>query len=102
MQQNQKTIYEKCFIGITGIAWVAGLLIAGSDSPYMPWLNGIGLILFLGASILLGKFFNPSHSDARVEIYPGCYQNPGPIKIHGHSLVQTKSTTWGLNQLSRG
>jgi hypothetical protein len=96
MQQNQKTIYEKCFIRITGIAWVAGLLIAGSDSPYMPWLNGIGLILFLGASVLLRKFFNPSHSDARVKIYPG------PIKIHGHSLVQTKSTTWGLNQLSRG
>ncbi|MBU0463170.1 MAG: hypothetical protein KKE12_06090 [Proteobacteria bacterium] len=76
MQQHQKTIYEKCFIGITGIAWVAGLLIAGSDSPYMPWLNGIGLILFLGASILLGKLFNPSHSDAHVGIYPGCYQKP--------------------------
>ncbi len=81
MQQNQKTIYENCFIGITGIAWVAGLLIAGSDSPYMPWLNGIGLILFLGASILLGKLFNPSHSDARVGIYPGCYQNPAPNAI---------------------
>ena len=74
MQQNRKTLYEKCFIGSTGTVWVTGLLIAGSDSPYMPWLNGIGLILFLGASILLGKTFNPSHSGARVEIYPGCYQ----------------------------
>ena len=74
MQQIQKTIVEKCSIGILGTAWVAGLLIAGSDSPYMPWLNGIGLILFLGASILLGKTFNPSHSGARVEIYPGCSQ----------------------------
>lgn len=57
MQRIQKTIYEKCVIGIIGTAWVAGLLIAGSDSPYMPWLNGIGLIVFFGASVLLGKRF---------------------------------------------
>jgi hypothetical protein len=64
MQQLQKTIYERCLIGITGTAWVAGLLVAGSDSPYMPWLNGIGFIVFLGASILLGKRLDSASSDA--------------------------------------
>jgi len=38
-----------------GCIWVAGLLIAGSDSPYMPWLNGIGAVVFSGASLVLGK-----------------------------------------------
>ncbi|MBT3176276.1 MAG: hypothetical protein HOG03_07075 [Desulfobacula sp.] len=74
MKQYQITIYEKCFIGITGTAWATGLLIAGSDSPYMPWLNGMGLILFLGASILLGKLFKRSHSNTQGMIYPGCYR----------------------------
>lgn len=74
MQQTQKTRYEKCLITITGTCWVAGLLVAGSDSPYMPWLNGIGLILFLGAGILLGKLFRPSHSGAKTVLYPRCHE----------------------------
>jgi hypothetical protein len=68
MQQIQKTIYEKCFIGMTGTAWIAGILIAGSDSPYMPWLNGLGLVLFLGASVLLEKLLNPSQSNTNTAI----------------------------------
>jgi hypothetical protein len=77
MQQLRKTIYERCLIGITGTAWVAGLLVAGSDSPYMPWLNGIGLIIFLGASILLGKCLEASSSSADDnKIIPQFYQRP--------------------------
>ncbi|WP_457551543.1 hypothetical protein [Desulfobacula sp.] len=77
MQQIQKMLYEKCLVGITGTAWVAGLLIAGSDSPYMPWLNGMGLMLFLGASILLGKLLGSMQQDSCVVIYPKFYQKPG-------------------------
>lgn len=91
MQRNQKTIVEKCFIGVTGTAWVAGLLIAGSDSPYMPWLNGIGLIVFFCASILLGKFFNSSHSKDRISIYPGCYQK------HDHRAIRPKKKARKIN-----
>ncbi|WP_299979289.1 hypothetical protein [Desulfobacula sp.] len=76
MQRIQKTIYEKCFIWVTGTAWIAGLLIAGSDSPYMPWLNGIGLLLFFGAGIILGKLLKSSHSNAGIVIYPKFYQKP--------------------------
>jgi len=78
MKQAQKSIYRKCFIWITGICWVAGLLIAGSDSPYMPFLNGIGLILFLSASLLLGRLFSPSHTEATDVIHPGCPQKRCP------------------------
>ena len=80
MQQTQKTIYEKSFIGLSGIAWIAGLLIAGSDSQYMPWLNGIGLLLFFGASILLGRLFSPLHSNPGIMLYPKFYQKP-PAKV---------------------
>lgn len=45
-------------LAIAAILWVAGLLIAGSDSPYMPWANVLGLVLFLCASIVLGKEAN--------------------------------------------
>ncbi len=50
---------KKYWTGIIGIIWVAGLLIAGSDSPYMPWVNTIGLILFFIASLMLGKLIQP-------------------------------------------
>ncbi|MCK5683967.1 hypothetical protein KAJ27_07595 [bacterium] len=63
MQKKQTTIYQKCYTSMMGIIWVAGLLIAGSDSPYMPWVNGIGLILFLCASIMLGRFFQTLESN---------------------------------------
>jgi len=50
---------KKYWTGIIGIIWVAGLLISGSDSPYMPWINSLGLILFFIASLMLGKLIEP-------------------------------------------
>jgi len=82
MQQTQKTIYEKCFIGLAGTAWIAGLLVAGSDSPYMPWLNGIGLILFFGASRLLEKLFK-SRSNASIVIHSKFYKKYSDNAIIG-------------------
>ena len=50
---------KKYWTGVIGIMWVAGLLISGSDSPYMPWVNIIGLILFFISSLMLGKLIQP-------------------------------------------
>ncbi len=77
MQHNKKTLGEKCYIAITGTVWVAGLLIAGSDNIYMPWINGMGLVLFLVSSILLGKLLRPSDSGSSVVIFPKSYPHPG-------------------------
>ena len=68
MKKNQTLIYRKCYTSIVGTTWVAGLLIAGSESPYMPWINGIGLILFFCASIMLGKLFQTFDSKDDVMI----------------------------------
>jgi len=53
MQQTNRR--EKLWIGIKVFFWVAGLLISGSDNNFMPWINGIGLLLFATASLLLAR-----------------------------------------------
>lgn len=96
MQQTQKPIYRKCVIGLTGILWAAGLLIAGSDSPYMPFLNGIGLILFLSASLLLGRLFSPAHSGVQKIIPPGCSQKSGYDKTRPKKNNRKLHTPYAL------
>lgn len=54
MQRNSIQIKKQVVRGFFGILWVCGLLVAGSDSAYMPWINLIGLLVFLGASLYLG------------------------------------------------
>ncbi|MBU1194460.1 MAG: hypothetical protein KKE62_13520 [Proteobacteria bacterium] len=76
MQQNKKNLGEKCYIAVTGIIWISGLLIAGSENNFMPWVNGAGLILFLISSILLGKFFRQLESSGNLVMFPGVYQHP--------------------------
>jgi len=55
MQLRKKNIYNRIVIGIAACIWVLGLLTAGSDGMYMPWLNAAGAIVFLLASLWLGK-----------------------------------------------
>ncbi len=56
--------HTKIQVAVGGCIWVAGLLIAGSDSPYMPWLNVVGAGVFSVASLVLGKLL--SRLDAQV------------------------------------
>lgn len=77
MQRYKKTLGEKMYIAVTGTIWVAGLLIAGSENDFMPWVNGIGLVLFLVSSILLGKFSGQSGHAGNVVIFPRFYPHPG-------------------------
>ncbi len=70
MKHNKKSIYHYCITGLAGTAWAAGLLIAGSESPYMPWFNLVGLFIFLGASLLMGRQLNPSANSIGRMIYP--------------------------------
>ncbi|MFH2058750.1 MAG: hypothetical protein ABIJ59_07605 [Pseudomonadota bacterium] len=72
--KNQNQICDHCLTGIMGIMWVAGLIIAGSDSLYMPWLNIIGLVLFLGASLMMGKRLNPAKKCTGTLIQPDFFR----------------------------
>ncbi len=75
MKHAEKNIYHHCITGLAGTAWAAGLLIAGSDSPYMPWLNLVGLFVFFGASLLMGRQLNPSGNSIGMVIYPEKFKN---------------------------
>ncbi len=55
MQLTKKNIYTRGVMGVAALIWVFGLLAAGSDSMYMPWLNVAGAIIFLLASLWLGR-----------------------------------------------
>ncbi|MDD9305074.1 MAG: hypothetical protein HUK40_23140 [Desulfobacter sp.] len=61
MQQKKTTIpmmsRVKLKVKLIGwvLVWIAGLLMAGSDGPWMPYLNIMGLLLFLGACVGLGR-----------------------------------------------
>jgi ABC-type transport system involved in cytochrome c biogenesis permease subunit len=55
MQLTKENIYNRCVVGIAALIWVFGLMAAGSDSIYMPWLNLAGAIVFLLVSIWLGR-----------------------------------------------
>jgi hypothetical protein len=55
MQQNKKERGKVLLLTLLGICWVAGILMAGSENAFMPWLNLSGLLLNGLASYLLCK-----------------------------------------------
>ncbi len=59
MQQSKlmtkETLKTKVLVIITALAWAGGLLLAGSDGPFMPYLNAVGVVVFLCASLVLGR-----------------------------------------------
>lgn len=74
MQQHNANLGEKFYIAITVTIWVAGLLIAGSENDFMPWINGAGLVLFLISSVLLGKFLRQLEPDVNMVMFPGFFK----------------------------
>jgi hypothetical protein len=40
---------------LAGLGWFFGLMLAGSEGPLMPWGNLLGVFIFLGAWILMGR-----------------------------------------------
>ncbi len=58
MQQKRKQTGNIFILSILGFFWIAGLLMAGSESSYMPWLNLLGLLINGMASFLLCKIPN--------------------------------------------
>lgn len=78
MQQGRNKTMDHIIRGSVGITWVAGLIIAGSDNAYMPWVNGVGLFLFLGASIFMGKYLKASSKETGTFIHARFSKNEAP------------------------
>jgi len=47
---KRRSVGVSCATFATGIAWVVGLLLAGSDGEWMPWGNIAGVIIFMISS----------------------------------------------------
>ena len=61
------TIKDRVLIMGAGLGWIAGLLVAGSENPYMPWINFLGVLVFFGASLILGKTLPMLESEHKKE-----------------------------------
>ena len=80
MQLTKRNIYDKCIMGIAALIWVLGLLTAGSDSIYMPWLNVVGAILFLVASLWLGRVLPRLEASGSVVSRSGLAKTRGTVR----------------------
>jgi hypothetical protein len=77
-----------------GCIWVAGLLMAGSDSLYMPWINALGALIFAGISLVLGNLLSCLDLPDPDRTGPGCPDRAmgekfmGPVKnVHNRKIV---------------
>jgi hypothetical protein len=77
MQLTKKNIVNRCAMGLAALIWVFGLLAAGSDSIYMPWLNVAGAIIFLLASLWLGRTLPRLEESCRVVSSPVSVRTKG-------------------------
>ncbi len=67
MKQLHDKFKQYAVSGFMTVVWISGLMIAGSDNAFMPWLNFIGLGLFIGASLVMGKVLQPQQHQQQKE-----------------------------------
>jgi len=91
MQLTKKNIYDRCVMGLAALIWVFGLLAAGSDSIYMPWLNVAGAIIFLLASLWLGRTL------PRLEASSRAVSSPESVKTKGLAVSFVKKQNSRVN-----
>ena len=48
-------VLTKLKAAVSTLIWAAGLILAGSDGPLMPYLNLLGAILFAGSCLWLAR-----------------------------------------------
>jgi hypothetical protein len=75
-----------------GCIWITGLLIAGSDSPYMPWLNGLGILMFSGISLISGQWLSRLDSSGSGKVI----KTP-PSRSEKTRCAGWKKPGWGMN-----
>ncbi|MCP4114389.1 MAG: hypothetical protein GY737_03100 [Desulfobacteraceae bacterium] len=110
MQQKKKTVQEQLVLMVAGILWVTGLLLAGSDNPYMPWTNLGGLALFYGASVMMARRFEMSgqHSleeAAAMKPSPLCSagaSDNGSASLNGRACIRGSASGSHIPRGSRG
>ena len=79
---KKKSREKRACLILPVMVWVAGLVLAGSEGPLMPYLNFAGAIVFLGGSVWLGKVLRSLEPDAGVkENSRKPHRHPVPAKV---------------------
>ncbi|MBI9090405.1 MAG: hypothetical protein JEZ12_14410 [Desulfobacterium sp.] len=98
MQRKKKTVQEQLVLMMAGLLWVTGLLLAGSDNPYMPWSNLGGLVLFYGATVMMARRLETPgrHSLGTVKKIKSSSRSSGSssIPVHGEASQERYTLTW--------
>jgi hypothetical protein len=89
--KTKTTTVQKIKTAAAGCIWMTGLLIAGSDSPYMPWLNGLGILMFSGISLISGQWLSRLDRADSGTVFKTPPSRPGtPLRL------ECKKTGWGI------
>ncbi|WP_321417222.1 hypothetical protein [uncultured Desulfobacter sp.] len=97
-QTTKKSIKgKKTYVIFPVMIWVTGLVLAGSEGAMMPYLNIAGAVIFLGASVWLGRILPCLEPDAEVrDISKKKVRHPVPAKVglpfRGHDHRRTQGT----------
>ena len=54
----QKKTEARLKTGVAGTGWIIGLALAGSEGALMPWLNILGVLVFMGSSLVLSSLLS--------------------------------------------
>lgn len=71
------------------ILWLSGLLMAGSESSYMPWVNISGVLLFAVAGILISRDLRTVPEKRNTGFLPGILDCPGVKKVKSTDLTSS-------------
>jgi hypothetical protein len=97
MQLTKRKLYDRIVMGIAALIWVFGLLAAGSDSIYMPWLNAVGAIIFLGTSLWLGRVLPRLEKQSLIVSTPRLAEAKRPVEKRGNPRENTRyAQAWSL------
>jgi len=80
-EKTRHPLERKTCVILPVMIWMAGLVLAGSEGPLMPYLNIAGAVIFLGASVWLGRILPCLEPDPKVEKRSGKdSRHPAPYR----------------------
>ncbi len=66
-KKTKRPMKKKIYVILPVMIWITGLILAGSEGKFMPYLNIAGAVVFFGASVWLGRILPCLEPDAKVK-----------------------------------
>ncbi len=99
-KKTKRPVEKRICVILPVIIWIAGLLLAGSEGPLMPYLNVAGAVVFFGASVWLGRILPCLEPDAEVrKISKEKVRHPVPSQVESSFFGHDHGCTQGAHHL---